>query len=41
MERSIRSAASARWVTAYDVALVADPPEIHGGGGTNFNGLFQ
>src|SRR5207253_4651627 len=36
MERSIRSAMPARWVMAYDMALVAGPPEIHGGGGTNF-----
>ncbi len=35
-ERSIRSATQARWVTTMDVALVAGPPEILGGGGTNF-----
>jgi hypothetical protein len=40
LERSIRSATSARWVMTMDVTLVAGPPEIYGGGGTAFNGLF-
>lgn len=40
LERSIRSVTSARWVMTMDVTLVAGPPEIHGGGGTAFDGLF-
>jgi len=40
LERSIRSATPVWWVMAMDVTLVAGPPEIYGGGGTAFDGLF-